>query len=161
MLAALSAVLLAAAVSPADSLLLRDQRGREDGLASHRGHPTVALVVTAGKLRAVKGWEVALRQRCPDAHFLRVADVPRDPPTTHEDVARKLAGRVPAEVSILIDLEGAFASALALPVAEVAAVVFDGGGRETARISGRKTDGRIAEVERALRALGACPTERP
>lgn len=160
MLAALAAVLLAA-VSPADSVRLRDQRGREDGLASHRGHPTVALVVTARKLRSVKGWEVALRERCPAARFLRVADVPRDPPTTHDEVARKLAGRVPDEVAVLIDLEGAFAAALALPVAEVSAVVFDRDGRETARISGRKTDGRVAEVARALRALGACRGERP
>lgn len=163
MLSALGVALLLAGVtvSPADAVRLRDQHGREDGLAARRGHPTVALVVTARKLRAVKGWEVELRRRCPAARFLRVADVPRDPPATRVDVARKLAGRVPAEVSVLIDLEGAFASALDLPVAEVSAVVFDREGRETARVSGRKTDERVARVAGALESLGACAAERP
>ncbi|MET0555720.1 MAG: hypothetical protein ABW221_21960 [Vicinamibacteria bacterium] len=153
--------LTAAAPPPAAALVLRDQYGREGGLSAERGQPAVALVVTARKLRAVRGFEAELRRRCPEPRVLRVADVPRRPPATYEDVARKLRERVPAEVPVLIDLDGAFAGALGLDVSEVAAVVFDGEGRETARATARKADARAAEAAAALRALGGCSERAP
>lgn len=151
----------AAAHPPAAEVVLRDQHGREGGLSFQRGEPTVALVVTARKLRAVQGFEVELRRRCADPRVLRVADVPRRPPARYDDVARKLRGRVPPEVPVLIDLEGSFAGALGLDVSEIAAVVFDREGRETARASGRKSDARVARIADALRAQGGCAERVP
>lgn len=162
MLAAALLALVSSSVSPAAVLELRDQRGRTGGLADHRGHAAVAFVVDARKLRAVRGWEEDLRRLCPDARSLRVADVPRRPAATYEDVARKLAGRVPAGVSVLVDLDGAWASALGLDVAEVNALVFDGEGRETARVRGKRSDRLVGRVADALAALGTCrPGTRP
>ena len=120
----------------------------------------VALVVSARKLRSLKAWEQDMRKRCAGAAFVRVADVPREPVVTHEDVARKLRGRVPPEVSVLIDLEGAWVSAFRLDPSEVSALVFDREGRLQDRFRGRRGEALIARVVKALETAGACEAAR-
>jgi hypothetical protein len=44
---------------------LRDQLGRADGLERHRGTTVVALVVTAKRLRSLRGWQLELDKRVP------------------------------------------------------------------------------------------------
>lgn len=96
------------------SLELRDLEGNLDSLDAHRGQAVVVMVVNARRLRTLKAWEKDLRDRFADLHYLRIADVPRDPPTTYERVVAKLGQRVPEEVPVLIDMDGAWSTALGL-----------------------------------------------
>ena len=96
---------------------LLDQYGRADSLAAHREHIVVGMVVTARRLRNLKGWEKQLRERYDDIHFVRIADVPAEPPVTYDQVAQKLVKRVPEEVPILIDIERRWALELELDTA--------------------------------------------
>jgi len=91
--------------------------GREDSLRAHRGQVVLVTVVHATGLRKLKSWETALRERLEGVHYIRIADVPADPPLTHDEVAEKLRQRVPEEVSILIDLEGEWRKAFGLAAA--------------------------------------------
>jgi hypothetical protein len=149
-----------AAVSPGDAVRaeLRDQHGIPRSLADERGHPTVALVVTARRLRTLKAWEVELRARTPGLHYVRVCDVPPAPPTTWERVAARLRGRVPAEVPVLVDVERVWARAFALDTEEVNALVFDARGSLVARARGPRSDAALRAVTDAaaplLRARG-------
>jgi hypothetical protein len=118
---------------------LPDQFGHEQGLAQHRGSAVVALVVTAKRLRAIKGWELDLKERLPDVGFLRVVDVPEEPPVTWERVAGKLRERVPRQVPIGIDLERRWAAAYSLDTAEVNVLVFGPDGQLAARFRGRRS----------------------
>ena len=135
---------------------LKDQFGREDGLGRHRGATVVALVVTAKHLRALKGWELELHERLAGVSFLRVADVPAEPPVTWERVAGKLRERVPRQVPIGIDLERSWAAAYGLDTAEVNLLVFGPGGELAARFRGRRSkpllEQVVAAVERVPRA---------
>lgn len=150
---------LAVATSP---LPLRDQFGRPDGLERHRGKTVVALVVTAKQLRALKGWELELQKRLAGVSFLRVADVPAQPPVTWERVAGKLRERVPQQVPIGIDLARSWATTYELDTSEVNVLVFGPGGELAARFRGRRSkpllDEVVAAVERVLRpGTGAQP----
>lgn len=149
----------AATVPPVTSVELRDQNGRIDSVQAHNGRAFVAFVVGARKLRKLKGWEVALRKACPAAQTFRVADVPRRPPTTHDAVAGKVRGRVPPDVSILIDLEGAWAEALRLNTSEVNAIVFGPDGTPGAPIRGSRNDALVARLRDALAEAGGCKPE--
>lgn len=149
------------AVSPADAVrhALRDQHGIARSLADERGHPTVALVVTARRLRSIKGWEVELRRRVPGLHFVRVCDVPAMPTTTWERVAAGLRGRVPDEVPVMVDVERAWARAFALDTEDVNALVFDAHGSLVARVRGPRSEEVLRQVTDAatplLRGRGA------
>lgn len=150
---------LAVATSP---LPLRDQFGRADGLERHRGKTVVALVVTAKQLRALKGWELELQKRLAGVSFLRVADVPEQPPVTWERVAGKLRERVPQQVPIGIDLARSWATTYELDTSEVNVLVFGPDGELAARFRGRRSkpllDEVVAAVERVLRpGTGAQP----
>lgn len=129
---------------------LRDQLGREDGLADRRGKTVVALVVDARHLRSLKGWEVELHDRLPQVSFLRVADVPKDPPVTWKRVADKLRDRVPDEVSVEIDLERTWATTYELDTSEVNLLVFDAGGKLTARFRGRRGKPLVEQIVAAV-----------
>jgi hypothetical protein len=97
----------------------------------------VALVAELRGLRRLKDWEVELRDRLGDAagevRFLRVADAPENRGVTRERVLDKLEGRVPEEVSVLIDLDGAWRRAYGLDTRRPNVLVFavDGGLRRT------------------------------
>jgi len=125
----LSSVSLAAQIGVTDAVApLRDQFGVAGGLAQHSGQVQVAIVVTAKKLRRLKPWERALRENYPDLPVLRVADVPVTAPTEHEQVAEKLRKRLPEDVVVLIDLDGAWSQRYQLDVSVPNLLVFDAGG---------------------------------
>jgi hypothetical protein len=140
---------------------LRDQLGREVSLASHLGEPVIALVVTAKRLRSLRGFEIELRKRAPGVSFLRVADVPAEPTVEYESVARKLRGRVPAEAAIGIDLQREWAATFELETSEVNALVFTADGELAARFRGRRSEALLDEVAAAARQAAAGAQARP
>jgi hypothetical protein len=125
-------------IGPLAGLRLRDQFGREDSLAAHRDHVVLVSVVHAKRLRKLKSWEKALRRRLERVHYIRIADVPSDPPVTHEEVAEKLRERVPEEISVLIDLERRWATTLELETDQPNLLVFDRRGRLVSSYRGGK-----------------------
>ena len=131
--------------------VLEDQNGRPDSLAAHGGHPVLVLVVTVGRLRNLKGWELDLRQQAPQLDFLRVADVPADEKVEHAEVARRLREHVPSEVSVLIDIEGVWARALTLDTREVNLLLFDAQARLLRAFRGRREPSLVSEVAAAVR----------
>jgi hypothetical protein len=156
-------------VPAAPTAELRDQYGRGDSLAAHRGKPQVVFVVSAPRLRRLKDWEVELDRRLEGVGFLRIADVPPEPgqpPPRFEDVAKALRRRVPEEVSILIDLERRFARDLELDTREVNVLLFDAAGGWIGHLRGRPTPENLDQVTTRLeslagvrrRASGAPPT---
>jgi hypothetical protein len=154
----LASVLPAGAEPPALSATLRDQHGRSDGFAAHRGRPLVVFVVTAPRLRRLRDWEQVLRQRHDDLPVLRVADVPHanpgEPEPRYEEVARVLRRRVPPEVPVLIDLERRWAADFDLDTREVNLLFFDAAGGWRGHVRGRPTlerrDEALAQLERLL-----------
>jgi hypothetical protein len=90
-------------------------------------------------------------------HYIRVADVPVEPPVTHEEMAEKLLKRVPEEVSILIDLERRWATALGLDTSQPNLLVFDRSGRLVSSHRGRRSRFLEAYVSRDLEKLLAKP----
>lgn len=115
---------------------LRDQFDQEDSVAAHRGEVVMVMVITAKRLRKLKRWEVELRKRFADLHVIRVADIPGEPPLTVEQVTRKLALWVPKDISVLIDMDRAWASALPLKTRSPNLVLFNRKGNMTARFRG-------------------------
>jgi hypothetical protein len=140
-------------IPPVADLELIDQYGRADSLAAHRDHIVVAMVVTARRLRNLKGWEKQLRERYDDIHFLRIADVPEEPPVTHEQVAQKLVKRVPEEVPILIDVERRWARELELDTARPNLLLVDRDGRIVTTIRGRPEPALLDELFAAIDEL--------
>jgi hypothetical protein len=144
MLTALANLLLASALlaEPAASLeavsgvRLRDQFGAEDSLDAHRGRFVVVMVVDAKRLRKLKPWERELRERFEQLDYLRIAEVPDDPPTTWERVADKLREQVPEGVSVLIDLENRWSTALDLDASRPNILIIDAAGRLVAAFAG-------------------------
>jgi len=128
--------------------VLVDQLGRSDGLRAHRGRVVVGLVADLRALRHLKAWEVELRDRLGDAaeeiRFLRVADAPENRGVTRERVIDKLDGRVPDEVSILVDLEGSWRNAYGLETRRPNVLLFDVDGRLRHTVRGT-VDPEIAE----------------
>jgi hypothetical protein len=153
----LASILLGAAVlgqAPAVAELeLVDQHGVADSLAAHRDHQVVVMVVTVGRLRNLKAWEREIRQRHETIRFLRIADIPDEPPVTRERVARKLAARVPEEISILIDMERRWARELELDTGRPNLLLFDREGKLAASFRGRMEADLLGEVLAAIDRL--------
>jgi hypothetical protein len=129
---------------------LVDQFGREHGLEPSRAATVVALVVTAKQLRSLKGWELELQKRLAGVSFLRIADVPAQPPVTWERVAEKLRERVPSQVPIGIDLARSWATLYGLDTSEVNVLVFAPGGELAARFRGRRSKPLVEQVVAAV-----------
>ena len=110
-------------------IALMDQHGVSDRLAAHRDHVVVVMVVTGKRLRNLKAWEKELRESYPEVHFLRIADIPEEPPVTREQVAEKLAKRVPEDISILIDIERRWAGEMKLDTGRPNLLLFDEEGK--------------------------------
>jgi hypothetical protein len=143
-------LLQVALATPPAPPALRDQLGRAGGLEQHRGTTVVALVVTAKRLRSLKGWQVELDKRLTSVAYLRVADIPKEPPVDYERVAAKLRERVPDEVPIGIDLARSWATSYDLDTGEVNLLVFDPRGELAARFRGRRSQALVAQVAAAV-----------
>ena len=124
---------------------LPDQFGREDRLES--GEPAVVIVVSAQKLRKLKKWEIAIRERYEGLKIVRIADVPpSDPPATYEAVAGRLRERVPDEIPVWIDLDRAWASGFGLDTDLPNVLVLDGDGSLAGTVRGRFEPESFAEL---------------
>lgn len=155
----LAALLLLASASDvsevpaAAALELPDQLGGSDSVAAHRDNVAVVMVVTARRLRNLKGWQKELQERFESVHFVLIADVPADPPVTFDQVADKLGQRIPEEVPVLIDLERRWATELGLDTERPNLLLFDRQGRLVASFSGRKESALVDRVSEALADL--------
>ncbi len=86
---------------------------------------------------------------------MRVADVPRTSPTDYERVAEKLRKRLPPDVPVGIDLEGAWADALGLDTSVPNVLVFDSSGQLAHRQSGMYRKSSYPELQGALLDVAA------
>jgi hypothetical protein len=158
-LQALAALILAAATALgtlADTRL-PDQLGGSDSLAAHRGAPVLLVVVDARRLGTVRAWERALSGRYPGLDVVTVADVNEQRPPTLERVSEVLAGRVPVDVRVLIDMERRFATTLGLDTSAPNLIVVDPAGAVVATFHGRHEPGLEGRVVEALAAAGVTP----
>lgn len=140
-------------VPSASRVEFRDQLGRIDSVERHQGGVVVAMVVTARRLRNLRGWQKELQERFEDIAFVLIADIPDDREVTYEDVVKKLGRRVPEEVSVLIDLERLWATELELDTSVPNVLVFDPAGNLIDRVRGRKDAELVDEVSRVVEAL--------
>lgn len=127
-----------------------DQHGGRDSLAAHRGNAVVVVVVDARRLGTVRRWEQDLLTRFPKLHILTVADVNEKRPTTVERVASVLGRRVPAEVTVSIDIERLWAREFELDTSAPNLIIFAPDGTLVARFRGRWTAELAAEVGKSL-----------
>lgn len=155
--AAIATASLGALAGPAagDLPTLRDQFGEPVGLDAAAGRVQVAIVVSARKLRRIKPWEKAMRAEFPDLAVVRIADVPRTSPTEYDRVAEKLRKRLPPDVPVGIDLEGAWAEALGLDTSVPNVLVFDSSGRLAYRQSGMYKKSSYPALQGALLDVAA------
>ncbi len=141
--------LVIAALDPlelrAETAVLLDQFGVPGSLAENAGSVQVVIVVSAKRLRRIKPWERALREQFGDLPVLRVADLPRTSSATHEQVAGKLAKRLPPDLSVLIDLEGRWAGTHGLDTSVPNLLLFAGNGQLIAREAGMFSASGFAE----------------
>ena len=141
------------AVTELSELKLLDQYGDEDSLAAHRGHIVVVMVVTAKRLRNIKPWEADLRKQVDGVEYLRITDVPEEPPGDVEQVAEKLRERVPDDVPVLIDMERRWATTLGLDTDRPNLLLIDARGRLVATFRGRYTPQLAVDVIEALKKI--------
>lgn len=134
-------------------VVLRDQLGGSDSVAAHKGETTVAMVVTAARLRNLRNWQRDLQARFEAVDFVLIADVPRTPPATFVQVSSKLAKRVPEGVSVLIDLEGRWATELGLDTGRPNLLIFDADGALVDRFRGRHKADLVEVVSGRLEAV--------
>lgn len=152
LIAVLAVVALAAPAAPVAGDLpeLLDQFGAPVGLDRDAGVVQVAIVVSAKKLRRIKPWEKAMRAEFPDLAIVRIADIPRTSPTKYETVAEKLRKRLPEDVPVGIDLDGAWAESLGLDTSIPNLLVFDSNGELVYRQSGMYKKSRYPSLQSAL-----------
>jgi hypothetical protein len=141
------------AVAEVSELSLRDQYGFEDSLAAHHGRVVVVMVVTAKRLRNIKPWESALRQQIEGVEYLRITDVPEETAAGHEQIADKLSERVPEGVSVLIDLERRWATALGLDTDRPNILLIDADGRLVETFRGKYNPDLAAAVIEELKKI--------
>jgi hypothetical protein len=134
-------------------LRLPDQLGGEDSLAAHRGELVVVSVIDADRLRKLKRCEKILRETFDDLGFLRIGEVPVEPPVTLERVATKLAERVPEGVPVLIDMERRWAIELELDASKPNLLVIDRSGALVTTHAGRCSLESLAPVIAELETL--------
>jgi len=140
-----------------EDLQLRDQYGHSDSLAAHRGQVVVVMVVDVKRLRNLRPWARALSEHFDDLETILVAEVSADPPTTYDRVVEKLAERIPDDVSVLIDMESLWASALDLDSSRPNLLLVDREGNLSATYQGRYEPGLAATVVKHVEVLLATP----
>ncbi len=148
----------AAAAEP----VLKDQFGRRDGPALHRGETVLLLHARGTGLRRMKQWELSVLERAaPAPAVLRALDARAvRGKRTETEVGDRLRRDVPAEVAILIDWNGDLAARYALPDAEVSVTVLDATGAACGTESGPIRDGardRILALLSEAARRGRCP----
>jgi hypothetical protein len=130
---------------------LRDQFGNFGGLGDHAGSAVLAIVTSTRKLVWIKRWEAAIRGELPELVSIRVADVADEPPPSWDDVAALLLKRAPPDVSVLIDMENAWASGYDLDTNEPCLLLFDSEHNVVATFRGRPKGVLVDEVLDALK----------
>lgn len=142
------------------TLMLRDQFGHSGGLADVDGLQ-VAIVVSAKRLRRIKPWEEAIRRIDTDVPVIRVADVLQSPPAAYDAVAEKFRKRLPADLPVLIDLDGVWTQTFHLDTSVPNVLIFDGTGALVATHAGmyRKDDFNALAAD--LSGLPAEPRQSP
>ena len=123
-----------------------DQFGQPVSIDDSAPTVRVAILVSAKRLRRLQKWETALRRRFPDLDILRVADVPRDAPTSYDDVAEVFRKRLPEDVGIGIDLAGDWAGQLDVDPSVPNILVFSSAGNLEAAHSGMFTSALFAQA---------------
>ncbi|NIM63895.1 MAG: hypothetical protein GTN89_12860 [Acidobacteria bacterium] len=130
-------------------MTLRDQFGAENRLEP--GEPAVVIVVSAHKLRKLKKWEIAIRERYEGMRIVRIADVvPSDPPATYEAVAERLRTRVPDEIPVWIDTSRVWASEFGLDTTLPNLLVLGADGSLSGTVRGRFSPESFAELARLI-----------
>jgi hypothetical protein len=132
---------------------LRDQFGKADSLAAHRGEVVVAIVVDVRRLSTIQRWGEALGARYPGLHFLNIAQLPAEGPVDMARVTATLQKRVPATVPVLIDVERHWAQSYALDTTAPNLLVFDRSGALVTRLRGRFSAAREASITPVLDGL--------
>ncbi len=135
LLLCLAAPVTLASDDPGVPAALYDQYARPVGLTTAAGEVQVAIVVSAKRLRRIKPWEVALRDRFPELVIVRIADIP-GANAVYEKVAATLRKRLPADVGVGIDLERSWAQRFELDTQVPNILLFDHHGELIARHAG-------------------------
>jgi len=151
-----------AAATASPSLMLKDQFGREDGPALHRGAPLLVLYGQPPDLRRMKAWEVQVKEKAGgEIQVLRAVDARTvQGKKTEAQVNDRLQSTVPKEVSILVDWKGELAKFLSLSDVELSASLLDPKGKVCCTVVGPARDAPLAQVLETLallRAKGSCP----
>lgn len=147
----------AASLADLEDVQLRDQFGKSDSLAAHRGRVVVVMVVDAKRLRNLKPWARALREHFDDVETILIAEVPADPPTTYDRVVEKLGERIPEDVPVLIDMESLWARTLGLDTSRPNLILVDRNGTLSVTYQGRYEPGLAATVVKHIEVLLAAP----
>lgn len=148
-----AALTLSAAAHAVSDIVLTDQHGGEDSLGAHRGEVVLVFIVTATGLLNTKFWEEDLREQVEDVTYLRVADIPEEPPVTFERVALKLKIVAPAQVPVMVDMERQWARALDLDTAVPNLLLFNREGQLAARYRGRWHPANVTRVAQRIREI--------
>jgi preprotein translocase subunit SecF len=150
------------AQEPGRDVLLKDQFGKVDGPARHRGEPLLLIYGQVDGMRRMKGWEDRLRKAVPGTLVVlrgldgRSARGKR----TEAEVNERLQRNVPDDIAILVDWKGDFVRVYGLPDAEVSTTVLDSKGRACSTVAGPVTSEGLEQVRQLLmrvRETGVCP----
>jgi len=154
----LAFLVAAAQMLEPSSVTLADQYGRRDRLEVYSGEAVVVIVVSAQRLRKLKKWEIAIRERYPSLRIVRIADVEADdPPPTYEAVAERLRERVPEEISVWIDMDRVWETEFNLDTSMPNLLVLDADGSVRGTVRGRFSPESFAELSRTLDDLRVVP----
>jgi hypothetical protein len=144
---------------------LKDQYGKSDSPALHRGRMVVLIQGKPSALRRMKAWELKLKHGT-DAgglgyDVLRAVDAREvKGKKTESEVDQRLQQNVPPDIPILIDWSGDLIRQYKLPAAEVTVTIIDPTGRSCGSTPGPVNDDSLARtVELLTRATrkGSCP----
>ena len=147
------------------SALLKDQYGKSDSPALHRGRMIVLIDGKPSALRRMKAWELKLKHGADAGSLgydvLRAVDAREvKGKKTESEVNHRLQLFVPSDIPILIDWSGDLIRQYKLPAAEVTVTIIDPTGRSCGSTPGPVSDESLARtldlLARAARK-GSCP----
>jgi len=143
-------------------VLLKDQFGKADGPARHRGAPLILIYGQVDGMRRMKAWEDRLRKAVPGTLVvLRGLDArSADGKKTEAEVNERLQQHVPDDIAILVDWKGDLVHAYGLPDVEVSTTVLDSKGRACDTVAGSVSSEKLEKVQQLLmrvRGSGSCP----
>jgi len=143
-------------------ILLKDQFGKLDGPARHRGEAVLLIYGKPDGMRRMKAWEDRIRREVPGTLVvLRGLDGRgAKGKKTEAEVNERLQQNVPDDIAILVDWSGDLVRAYRLPDAEVSTTILDAKGRVCSTVAGSVTSEGLEQVRNLLirvRETGACP----